>query len=150
MDCSLPGSSIHGIFQARVLEWGAIAFSDPYMTTGKTIALTLWTFVGKVMSLLFNMLSMFVIAFSSKEQACFNFMAAVTICSDFGAEENKVCHCFLCFPIYLPWSDGTRCHDPWKKSYDQPRQHIKKQRHYYANKGLSSQGCGFSSGHVWM
>ena len=34
-------------------------------------------------------------------------MAAVTICSDFGAQENKVCHCFHCFSIYLPWSDGT-------------------------------------------
>ena len=39
---------------------------------------------------------------------------------------------------------------PWKESYDQPRQHIKKQRHYFVNKGPSSQGCGFSSGHVWM
>ena len=39
---------------------------------------------------------------------------------------------------------------PWKKSYDQPKQHIKKQRHYIANKGPSSQGDGFSSGHVWM
>ena len=39
---------------------------------------------------------------------------------------------------------------PWKKSYDQPRQHIKKQRHYFANKGLSFQGYGFSSSHVWM
>ena len=39
---------------------------------------------------------------------------------------------------------------PWKKSYDQPRQHIKEQRHYFANKGLSSQGYGFSCGHVWM
>ena len=39
---------------------------------------------------------------------------------------------------------------PWKKSYDQPRQHIKKQRHYFFNKGLSSQGYDFSSGHVWM
>ena len=38
----------------------------------------------------------------------------------------------------------------WKKSYDQPRQHINKQRHYFANKGLSSQGYGFSCGHVWM
>ena len=38
----------------------------------------------------------------------------------------------------------------WKESYDQPRRHIKKQRHYFVNKGLSSQGCGFSSGHVWM
>ena len=39
---------------------------------------------------------------------------------------------------------------PWKESYDQPRQHIKKQRHYFAHKGRSSQGYGFSSGHVWM
>ena len=39
---------------------------------------------------------------------------------------------------------------PWKESYDQPRQFIKKQRHYFADKGPSSQGYGFSSGHVWM
>ena len=38
----------------------------------------------------------------------------------------------------------------WKKNYDQPRQHIKKQGNYFANKGPSSQGYGFSSGHVWM
>ena len=44
------------------------------------------------------------------------------------------------------WSGLT----PWKESYDQPRQHIKKQRHYFPNKGPSSQGYGFSSGHVWM
>ena len=41
----------------------------------------------------------------------FNFMAVVTICSHFGAQENNICHCFLCFPIYLPWSGATRCHD---------------------------------------
>ena len=45
--------------------------------------------------------------FSSKEQASLNFMAAVTIFSDFGAQRNKICHCFYFFPIYLPWSDGT-------------------------------------------
>ena len=39
---------------------------------------------------------------------------------------------------------------PWKKSYDQPRQHIKKQRYYFANKGPSSHSCGFSNSHVWM
>ena len=39
---------------------------------------------------------------------------------------------------------------PWKESYDQPRQHIQKQRHYFANKGPSSQGYGFSCGHAWM
>ena len=76
-----------------------------YMTTGKTIALTRWTFVGKVMSLLFNML------FSSKEQASFNFMAAVTICSDFRVLKNKDSHCFHCLPIYLPWSNETKHHD---------------------------------------
>ena len=50
-------------------------------------------------------------SFSSKEQASFNFMAAVTIYSDFGAPQNKVSHHFHCFPIYLPWSDGTKRHD---------------------------------------
>ena len=69
--------------------------SHPYMTNGKTIVLTRQTFVSKVMYLLFNMLSRLVIAFlASKEQGSFNFMAAVTICSDFGAPQNKVCHCF--------------------------------------------------------
>ena len=58
------------------------------MTTGKTIALKRWAFVGKVMSLLFNILFRLVI-FSSKEQASFNFMAAVTIHSDFGAQTIK-------------------------------------------------------------
>ena len=52
-------------------------------------------------------------------------------------------------------ADGDCSHEikmlaPWQKSYDQPRQHIKKQRHYFSNKGPSSQGYGFSSGHVWM
>ena len=46
-------------------------------------------------------------SFSSKEQVSFNFMAAVTLCSDFGAQENKVCHCFHFFPFYLVWSDET-------------------------------------------
>ena len=39
---------------------------------------------------------------------------------------------------------------PWQESYDRPRQHIKRQRHYFVHKGLSSQGYGFSSSHVWM
>ena len=60
----------------------------PYMTNGKTIALTIQTFVSKVLSLLFNMLSRFIIAFLPKDKS-FNFMAAVTVCSDFGAQENR-------------------------------------------------------------
>ena len=47
-----------------------------------------------------------------------------------------------------PWNEKTLA--PWKKSYDQPRQHIKKQRHYFANKGPSNQSYGLSSSHVWM
>ena len=53
-------------------------------------------------------------------------------------------------------ADGDCSHEikktlaPWKKNYDKPRQCIKKQRHQFANKGLSSEGYGFSSGHVWM
>ena len=101
----------HHSSKASVLWCSAffmVQLSNPHITTGKTLALTIQTFIGKVMSLLFSMLFRFAIAFSYKEQASFNFMAAVTICSDSGAQENKVCHC-LC--IYLPWSDGTRCHD---------------------------------------
>ena len=64
-----------------------VQLSHPYMTPGKTTALTRWTFVDKVMSLLFITLSRFV---SSKVQESFNFMAAVTICSNFGAQKNKV------------------------------------------------------------
>ena len=63
MDCSLPGSSVHGIFQARVLEWVAIAFSNPYMTIGKTIALTRRALVSNEISLLFSMLSRLAIVF---------------------------------------------------------------------------------------
>ena len=66
----------------------------------KTIALTRWTFVGKVMSLLFNMLSGLVITFLPNSMRL-NFMAAVTTCSDFRVKKNKVSHCFHCFPICL-------------------------------------------------
>ena len=78
-----------------------VQLSHPYMTTGKAIALTVRTFVSKVMSLLFTMLSRLVIAFLPKSNCLLFFVAAVTICSDFGAQENKVCHCFHYFPIYL-------------------------------------------------
>ena len=101
---SKPSTLWHSVFFI-------VQLSHPYLTTGKIIALTVQTFVSKVMSLLFNILSRLVIAFFSKEQVSFNLMAAVTICSDFGAPQNKVCHYFHCFPICFPWSDGTRCHD---------------------------------------
>ena len=92
-----------------------VQLSHSYTTTGKTIALTRRTFVSKVMSLLFNMLSWLVIAFS-KEKASFNFMAAVTICSDFGAQKNSL----SLFPLFpnlfvmkwwydMPWASFFEC-----------------------------------------
>ena len=82
-----------------------VQLSHPYMTAGKTIAVTRLNFVGKVMSAFkyADMLSTFVIAFLPRSKHLLkNFMAAVTVCSDFGAQESKVCHCIHCFPIYLP------------------------------------------------
>ena len=90
--------------KASILSCSAlfmVQYSHPYMTTGKTIALTIRNFVSKVMSLSFNMLSRLVIAFLPRSKS-FNFMAVVTICSDFEAQENKLSHCFHYFPIYLP------------------------------------------------
>ena len=77
----------HHSSKASILQCSAfftVQLSHPYMTTGKTICLTGWTFVGKVMSLLFNMLSRLVITFLPRSE-CLNFMAATTTCSDFGA-----------------------------------------------------------------
>ena len=77
-----------------------VQFAHPYLTPGKTIAFTLWTFVGKVVSLVFQSAIVQVChSFPLVEQVSFNFMAAVTVHSDFGAQENKVYHCFHCFSI---------------------------------------------------
>ena len=86
--------------KASILWYSAsfiVQLSHPYMTTGKTITLTRWTFVGKVMSLLFNMLSRLVITFLPRSKHL-NFMAAVTICSDSRAPQNKASHCFHVSP----------------------------------------------------
>ena len=86
-----------------------VQLSHSYMTTGKTIALTIQIFRGTVMSLDFQDTVYICHCFSSKEQVAFNFTATVTICSDFGAQWNKVCHCFLFF-LYLlamKWWDQT-------------------------------------------
>ena len=87
-----------------------VQLSHPYMTTGKTTALTRQTFVGKGMSLLFNMLSRLVIAFLLRSKWLLN--SWLQLPSAVILEPKKiVCHCFHCFPIYLPWSHGTACHE---------------------------------------
>ena len=94
----------HHSSKASVLWCSAfftVHLSHPYMTTGKTVALTIQTFLGKGMSLLLICWE-FVIAFLPRNKHSLNFMAAVTICSDWGAPKNKVSHSFHCFSIYLP------------------------------------------------
>ena len=88
-----------------------VQLSHWYMITGKTIALTRRTFVGKVMSLLFNMLSRLVIAFLPRSKCLLLSWLQSPSAVIFVAQKNKVSHCFHCFLIYFPWSDGTRCHD---------------------------------------
>ena len=90
---------------------GFFKLSHPYMTTWKTIALTTQTFVGQVMSLLLNILSRLVITFLPRSKRLLISWLQSPSAVIFGAQENKVCHCFHCFPIYWPWSYRTRCHD---------------------------------------
>ena len=103
----------HHSSKASILQHSAffkVQLSHPYMTTGKTIALTRWTFVGKVISLLFNILSRLVITFLPRSKHLL--LSWLQSTSAVILEPPKiVCHCFHCFPIYLPLIDGTRCHD---------------------------------------
>ena len=80
----------HQFFGAQPSLWSNVHIHTCLL---KTIALSPKTFVGKVMHLLFNLLSRFVISFSSKEEVSFNFMSALIICSDFGIQESKVYRC---------------------------------------------------------
>ena len=79
-----------------------VQLSHPYMTTGETRALTRQIFVGKVMSLLLNMLSRLVITFlPRRRRLLISWLQSPSVVT-FGAPQNKLCHCFHCFPIYLP------------------------------------------------
>ena len=94
----------------RCSAWFIVQLSHPYLTTGKTIALPRRTFAGKVTSVLFNMLSRLVTIFLPRSKhlsiSLLQSLSAVIL------EPRKiVSHCFHSFPIYLPWSDGTGCHD---------------------------------------
>ena len=79
-----------------------VQLSHPYMTTGKTIPLTIWTLVGKVMSLLLNMLSRLVITFLPRSKRLSISWLQSQLAVILEPPNNKVCHCLHCFPIYLP------------------------------------------------
>ena len=87
-----------------------VQLSHPYMTAGKTIALTRWTFVGKVISLLCNMLSRLVITFLPRSKHLLISWLQSPSEVILGLKKIKSA-CFHCFLIYLPWKDGNRCHD---------------------------------------
>ena len=104
----------HHSSKASVLQHTAffiVKLSYPYMTTGKTISLTRQTFVNKIMSLLFNMLSRLAITFFARSKRLLILWLQTPCAKMLEPKKNKVSHCFHYFPIYLPWSDGTGCHD---------------------------------------
>ena len=93
----------HQSLKASILWCSAffiVELSHPYMTTGKTIVLTRWSFVGKVISLLFNMLSRFDVAFLPRSECLL--ISWLQSLSTVILEPKEVCHSFHCFPIYLP------------------------------------------------
>ena len=101
----------HHSSKAKVLQGSSffiVQLSHPYMTTGKTIALTRGTFVGKEMSLLFNMLSRLVITILPRSKCLLISWLQSPSAVIWEPHQNKVCHCFHCFPIYLAWSDAVR------------------------------------------
>ena len=101
----------HHSSKASILWWSAffiVQLSHPYMTTGKTVALTKWNFVAKVISLLFNILSRLVITLLPRSKCLLISWLQSPSAVILDPPKNKVSHCFL---IYLPWIDGTGCHD---------------------------------------
>ena len=103
-------SRVFSLTTASILQCSVffmVQLSQPYMTTGKTIAVTIRIFVGKVMSLLFNMLSRFVIAFLPRSKHLL--ISSLQSLSKVILKPKEIMSlCFHCFPIYLSWSDGTR------------------------------------------
>ena len=96
----------HHSSKASIFQHSAffiVQLSHPYMTTGKTIALTRRTFVGKVMSLIFNMLSRLVKVFLPRSKCLLiSWLQPPSAMIMEPPSKKKICHCFHCFPIYLP------------------------------------------------
>ena len=99
---SLPQHHSSKVSILRHSAFFIIQLSHPYMTTGKTVALIRWTFVGKIMSLLFNMLSGLAMTFLPRSKRLLISWLQSPSAAILDPPKNKVCHCFHCFPIYLP------------------------------------------------
>ena len=90
--------------------------------------------------------SRFVIAFLPRSKCFFNFLAEVTVCSNFGAQENKICPCFHFSPNYLPWSDGTRCHDLSFLNVSNTWEHVKNADSWVPPRTTESETLGLGPG----
>ena len=121
MDHHLPGSYVHEILQARILEWVVMPSSRGSSQPRD------WTHV------------------SMSPALAGGFFTTSDTWED---KSNKIS--FLFFSLSVISKELHLLMSIMKKSYDQPRQHIKKWRHYFENKGLSTQSYGFSSSHIWM
>ena len=109
--------AVQGILKSLLPQFKSIYFSalsflyGPTLTsTGKAIALTLHTFISEVISLLFNTLPRFVTAFLPRSSHLISWLQSPSVVI-LEPPPNKMYHCFYYFPFYLPWSNGTRCHD---------------------------------------
>ena len=103
----------HRSSKASILQRSAffiVQLSHPIYDHWKTIALTRWTFLRKVMSLLFKMLSRLLIIFLPRSKHLLISWLQSPSAVILKPKKIKVCHCFHCFPICLSWSDGTGCH----------------------------------------
>ena len=148
MDCSPSASSVHRILQGRILEWVALPSSRGFSQPGIQPRSPACRQILYQLSLQGSPRALSV-QFSSVAQSC---LGEIVLTNFF---KPRPLHwwsqkCRLGPPWHQTESRTPLQRPPWMKSYDQPRQHIKKQRHYFANKGPSSQSYGFSSSHVWM
>ena len=96
-----------------------VQLSHPYMITGKNIALTIWTFISKMMSLLFNMLSRFVTVFLPRSKSILILWLQPPSTGIWWPRKIKSVTVSIFSPFYLPWSDGARCYDlPFFECWD--------------------------------
>ena len=145
MDYSLLTSSVHGISQARILE--RVAVSSSRGSSQPRI---------KPASLMSSALASEFFTTSAPWEA----LESRWFCRKLNLSVTEDLGGIIYFSLQIIYlkitADGDCSHEikktltPWKESYDQPRQHIKKQRHYFDDKGPYSQSYGFSSSHVWM
>ena len=99
------------VLPMNIQDWFPLGLTGLISLQSKGLALTRWTCVGKLMSLLFKILSRFVIVFLPRSKCLWISWLQSPSAVILDTQENKACHCFHCFPIYLPWCDGTGCHD---------------------------------------